>query len=150
MDDELFQLIEHLTELEHKNVELNSILLQDMINKGIQDIHKLDQVADRLMDSMLGITGAGEEMYRKYLDYIETFNPQEAKERKDDLEYELGYKTHVLYASAILCKKETEKLKLGPTDPYSIPSIKQYPTYYLHNGPGSFSASPFSFFSSHF
>ena len=110
MDDELFQLIEHLTKLEHKNVEINSALLQDMINKGIQDIHKLDQVADRLMDSMLDITGAGEEMYRKYLDYIESFNPQEAKERKDDLEYELGYKTHVLYASAILCKKETEKL----------------------------------------
>jgi len=110
MDDELFQLIAHLTELEHKNVELNSELLQDMINKGVQDINKLDQVADRLMDSMLGITGNGEAMYRKYLDYIETFNPQEAKERKDDLEYELGYKTHVLYAAAILCKKETENL----------------------------------------
>ena len=40
-----------------------------------------------------------------------TFNPTEAKKRRDELEYDLGYKTHVLYASALLCKKEMEGKK---------------------------------------
>lgn len=110
MDKELIENIKQLIKLEKANVELNTELLKDLMNKGVRDIHVLDCVADRLMDSMLGLTGAGEEEYRKYLDYIETFDTKEAKERRDDLEYDLGYKTHVLYAAAILCQKETENL----------------------------------------
>ncbi len=110
MDKELIENIKQLIKLEEANVELNSGLLKDLMNKGVRDIHVLDSVADRLMDSMLGLTGAGEKEYRKYLDYIETFDPKEAKERRNDIEYDLGYKTHVLYAAAILCQKETENL----------------------------------------
>ena len=106
--DHLFDMIDQLIKLEKENVEQNSELLQEMMAEGIMDIHTLDRVADRLLDSMHGITGAGEVEYRQYLDYIKTFNPSEAKKRKNDLEYDLGYKTHVLYAAAILCKKELE------------------------------------------
>lgn len=106
--DHLFDMIDQLIKLEKENVEQNSELLQEMMTEGIMDIDTLDRVADRLLDSMHGITGAGEVEYRQYLDYIETINPAEAKKRKNDLEYDLGYKTHVLYAAAILCKKELE------------------------------------------
>jgi hypothetical protein len=106
--DHLFSMIDQIIKLEKKSVELNTSLLQELIDRGERNIHTLDCVADRLLDTMNGLTGGGENEYRQYLDYIETFNPTEAKERRDDLEYDLGYKTHVLYAAAILCRKELE------------------------------------------
>lgn len=104
--DELEKNIRKIIQLEQASVEQNSTLLQELMNQGVQNIDDLDRVADRLLDTMSGITGEGEGIYRQYLDYIETFDPEEAKERKDDLEYDLGYKTHVLYAAALLCQQE--------------------------------------------
>ena len=122
--DHLFDMIDQLIKLEKENVEQNSVLLQEMMTEGIMDIDTLDRVADRLLDSMHGITGAGEVEYRQYLDYIETINPAEAKKRKNDLEYDLGYKTHVLYAAAILCKTELEG-KQSPNGQSSFDVIMQ-------------------------
>ena len=48
------------------------------------------------------------------------FNPKEANVRRDNLEYDLGYKTHVLYAAAILCQKELEKF----VSPNGCPSFQ--------------------------
>lgn len=104
--DELEDNIKKIIQLEQAEVEQSSALLQELMSQGVQNIDELDHVADRLLDTMLGITGAGEDVYRQYLDYIETFDPVEAKERKDDLEYDMGYKTHVLYAAALLCQQE--------------------------------------------
>ena len=108
MDEQFFENIRRLIELEKENVRINWALLQEMMERGVQEIRQLDRVADRLLDSMLGLTCAGEEEYHHFLDYMATFNPTEAKERRDDLEYDMGYKTHVLYAAAILCKRELE------------------------------------------
>ena len=108
MDEQFYKSIEHLIELENESIRINSSILLDMMNRGVRDINQLDHVADRLLDTMHGLTGAGEDVYHRYLDYIETFDPKEAEERRHDLEYDLGYKTHVLYATAILCKKEME------------------------------------------
>ena len=108
MDEKFYKNIEQLLALEHKNLQINSAILQDMMNRGIRDINQLDRVADRLLDTMHGLSGEGEDIYHRYLDYIATFDTKEANERHDDLEYDLGYKTHVLYASAILCQKELE------------------------------------------
>jgi len=100
--------INKLIQMELASSEQNSMLLQELMNQGEQNLDTLDRVADRLLDTMIGITNAGEKVYRQYLDYIETFNPVEAKERKDELEYDLGYKNHVLYAAAMLCQKELD------------------------------------------
>lgn len=104
--DELEENIKKLIQFEQAEVDQSSALLQELMSQGVQNIDELDHVADCLLDTMLGITGAGEDVYRQYLDYIETFDPVEAKERKDDLEYDMGYKTHVLYAAALLCQQE--------------------------------------------
>ena len=109
----LYDHIEQLIKLERESAEQNTLLLQEMIAHGEQNIQVLDRVADRLMDSMYGITGEGEEAYRLYLDYIETFNPSEAKERKEDLEYDLGYKTHILYAPNISKATKIAYNKIG-------------------------------------
>lgn len=108
MDEEFYKNIEKLLELERESLALNSELLTDLMNRGVKDIKKLDYVADRLLDVMHGFSGEGEDVYHQYLDYIATFDPIEAKQRRDNLEYDLGYKTHVLYAAAMLCKKEME------------------------------------------
>ena len=113
MDEEFYKNIEKLLELERESLALNSELLTDLMNRGVKDIAKLDHVADRLLDVMHGFSGEGEDVYHQYLDYIATFDPVEAKQRRDDLEYDLGYKTHVLYAAAMLCKKEL-KGKMAP------------------------------------
>lgn len=108
MDNQFLKNIKHLIELENESVIINSKRLQDLMDKGVSDIDQLDRVADHLLDTMHGLTRAGEEMYRQYLNYMATFNPVEAKKRSDNLEYDMGYKTHVLYAAAILCRKEME------------------------------------------
>jgi len=113
MDEEFYKNIEKLLELERESLALNSELLTDLMNRGVKDITKLDYVADRLLDVMHGFSGEGEDVYHQYLDYIATFDPVEAKQRRDDLEYDLGYKTHVLFAAAMLCKKEL-KGKMAP------------------------------------
>ena len=110
MDEQFYKSVEYLIELENESVRTNSEILRNMMYQGVRNIDQLDRVADRLLDTMHGLTGAGEEMYHQYLDYIATFNPQEAKKRSDDLEYDMGYKTHVLYAAALLCQKEMEGL----------------------------------------
>ena len=111
MNEEFYKNIEKILELERESLALNNELLTDLMDRGVKDITKLDHVADRLLDVMHGLSGQGEDFYRQYLDYMATFNPTEAKKRRDELEYDLGYKTHVLYASALLCKKEMEGKK---------------------------------------
>ena len=113
MNEEFYKNIEKILELERESLALNYKLLTDLMDRGVKDITKLDHVADRLLDVMHGLSGQGEDFYRQYLDYIATFNPTEAKKRRDNLEYDLGYKTHVLYAAALLCKKELES-KVAP------------------------------------
>lgn len=111
MNEEFYKNIEKILELERESLALNYELLTDLMDRGVKDITKLDHVADRLLDVMHGLSGQGEDFYRQYLDYMATFNPTEAKKRRDELEYDLGYKTHVLYASALLCKIEMEGKK---------------------------------------
>ena len=113
MNEEFYKSIENLLKLERKSLTQNTELLKSLMSRGIQDVDKLDRVADQILDVMHGLSGEGEDFYRQYLDYIATFNPTEAKKRRDDLEYDLGYKTHVLYAAALLCKKELES-KVAP------------------------------------
>ena len=111
MDKEFYESIENLLKLERESLTQNTELLKSLMSRGIQDVDKLDRVADQILDVMHGLSGQGEDFYRQYLDYMATFNPTEAKKRRDELEYDLGYKTHVLYASALLCKKEMEGKK---------------------------------------
>ncbi len=89
MDEELYKNIEKLLELERESLALNSELLTDLMNRGVKDITKLDHVADRLLDVMHGFSGEGEDVYHQYLDYIAMFDPIEAKQRRDNLEYDL-------------------------------------------------------------
>ena len=69
----------------------------------------MDYIADRLFDTMLGLSGKGECIYLKFIKYLETFDPIAAQRRKDDYEDSLDYKVHIAYACSFLAKKELHK-----------------------------------------
>ena len=56
--------------------------LNEAMRNNIQDINVLDRIADQLLDTMSGLSGAGERTYMKYIKYLGTFNLQAAKKQK--------------------------------------------------------------------
>ena len=69
-----------------------------------RDIGYMDGYMDRLYDFM--DQGSDVEfLYREYITYIASFNPQEGKERIEFLEEHLGYWAPAVYAAAHVAKK---------------------------------------------
>lgn len=75
------------------------------MKSGCQDINLLDSLADPLFDTMLGLSGRGERTYLRFLKYLETFSPKEAKQRREMYEDSMGYKIHTAYVAARLAKE---------------------------------------------
>ena len=79
--------------------------LNAAMKSGCQDIKLLDSLADPLLDTMLGLSGMGERTYLRFLKYLETFSPKEAKQRREMYEDVMGYKIHTAYVAARLAKE---------------------------------------------
>ena len=63
---------------------------------------------DRYMDCLFDFMDPGSDvefLYRKYLVHIESFNPEEAHRRFENLENDLGYWSPVVYAAYLTAKK---------------------------------------------
>lgn len=79
-------------------------MLAGFIATGEKDLDYMDSHMDPLYDFVeQGIDT--EETLRKYISYLSTFRPQEAKERLEDLENQLGYKTVIIFAAGLLAQK---------------------------------------------
>ena len=104
-NSELITLCSNCTALEQGIYKQTAKELDDAIKNNIQDIETLDYIADRLFDTMLGLSGKGECIYLKFIKYLETFDPIAAQRRKDDYEDSLDYKVHIAYAAARLAKE---------------------------------------------
>ncbi|MDR2652104.1 MAG: hypothetical protein LBC68_07290 [Prevotellaceae bacterium] len=61
--------------------KVEPIIWQEMAS-GIQDFDYLDRITDPFYDIVLS-SGIGRELYDEYLTYVESFNPQRAKEYRD-------------------------------------------------------------------
>ena len=83
-NSELITLCSNCTALEQGIYKQTAKELDDAIKNNIQDIETLDYIADRLFDTMLGLSGKGECIYLKFIKYLETFDPIAAQRRKDD------------------------------------------------------------------
>ena len=69
-----------------------------------RDIGYMDGYMDRLYDFM--DQGSDVEfLYREYITYIASFNPQEGKERLEHLEEHLGYWAPAVYAAAHVARR---------------------------------------------
>jgi (p)ppGpp synthase/HD superfamily hydrolase len=61
--------------------EIEPVIRQAMAS-GVRDLDYLDKITDSLYGIVLS-SGIGRELYDEYLDYVESFNPQRAKEYRD-------------------------------------------------------------------
>ena len=105
LDSNFIAFCKQSVALEQRMAKQAGKRLNEAMRNNIQDINVLDRIADQLLDTMSGLSGAGERTYMKYIKYLGTFNPQAAKETKDAYEDIMGYKIHVAYAAARLAKK---------------------------------------------
>ena len=71
---------------------------------GEQDIRYMDGFMDGLWDFMEQGSDT-EQLYREYLTYISSFNPEEGKRRFLDLEDSLGYWTPAVIAAGIVARE---------------------------------------------
>ena len=105
LDADFIAFCKQSVALEQRMAKQAGTRLNEAMRNNIQDINVLDRIADQLLDTMSGLSGAGERTYMKYIKYLGTFNPQAAKETKDAYEDIMGYKIHVAYAAARLAKE---------------------------------------------
>lgn len=100
----LLTMLANGIKMEKKIADGNIKRLNAAIKSGCQDIELLDSLADPLFDTMLGLSCAGERTYLRFIKYLKTFNPKEAKERLEMYEDSMGYKIHLAYVAARLAK----------------------------------------------
>lgn len=102
--DEFYTRLTHCIDMERKISNDNIRQLNAAMKNGCRDIDQLDSLANPLFDSMLGVSGIGKRTYLHFIKYLETFNPDEAKRRREMYEDALRYKIHVAYIAARFAK----------------------------------------------
>ena len=75
-------MLKELQRLNKQELKRIEPLIRRAISSGIQDINYLEKITDLLYDIVLS-SGVGQELYDELLVYIESFNPQKAKEYRD-------------------------------------------------------------------
>lgn len=110
LQQELIDMIDEMVKQQKEQLRHSRMMLAGFKALGETDLHYMDTYMDPLRDFMEQ-GGEVEKLYREYLDHIATFKPKEAKERTDDLEDDLGYKTEIAYAAAYVAREicRTEK-----------------------------------------
>lgn len=100
-DKRMADLFDAIAESQNKDMRLCKTLLAGFKTTKEKDTGYMDGFMDRLLDFM-DPGSEVESLYRKYIAHISTFDPEEAKERLEYLEYDLGYWSPVVYAAYIV------------------------------------------------
>jgi hypothetical protein len=77
---ELIKEAQLLSQLQFNRIEP---IIRDAIDSGNQNLEYLESIAEPLEDIVWGLSDIGNELYDEYLNYIESFNPQRAREYRD-------------------------------------------------------------------
>ena len=80
--NQLVKLLNDLQQLNEQALAKIEPIIRQVMASGIQDLDYLDKITDPLYSIVLS-SGVGRELYDEYLTYIESFNPQRAKEYRD-------------------------------------------------------------------
>ena len=113
--DKLVQMLNKLQRLNEQELAAIEPVIRQAIVSGIQDMDYLERITDPLRDILFS-SGIRQELYEENLNYIETFNPQKAKEYRDyDDEMNGVYDDLVLVAANLA--KEYHK---GQVDKQSV------------------------------
>ena len=101
---EIHDLLAEVAKQDQAQFRLCNTMLAGFKATRETDIAYMDAYMDCLYDYMDQGSDT-EEMYLEYIAHIATFNPEEATERRDDLEDFLGYKTEIAYAAAYVARE---------------------------------------------
>lgn len=101
---EMYDMFGRIAEQNDNQLRLCKTLVAGFKATGETDINYMDSYMDSLLDFMDPESDT-EQVYRDFISHIATFDPKEAKERLDDLDDHLGYKSHLVYAAAMLAKQ---------------------------------------------
>lgn len=116
MDDsilstELIDAFRPIMEMNNARFRQVRTMLAGFIALRERDIDYMDQYMDTLFDFMDPQSDT-ETLMRQYYDYIATFDAEEARQRIDTLENDMGYMTKIVYAAGLVA----QKLHKGQTD----------------------------------
>jgi (p)ppGpp synthase/HD superfamily hydrolase len=97
----LLQKIELLNRQEFIGIEP---IIKEAMASGIQDLNYLERIIEPLEEILLS-SGIGRELYDEFLNYIESFNPQKAKEYRDYYDDIRGIYVDLVAEAANLAKE---------------------------------------------
>lgn len=100
---EMIDMFAEIAKQQEAQVRQCKTMLAGFKVTGETDLDYMDSYMDCLHDFMEQGDDV-ESLYLEYISHIATFNPLEAKERKEDLEESLGYKTEIAYAAAYVAR----------------------------------------------
>jgi hypothetical protein len=110
----------NINQIAHRANETHMVTPQDMtlLKEYYRELHEEIRKIKTIVLSARPYHATSWELYLAQV--------KEAKERKDDLEYVLGYKTHVLYAAALLCQQELNGYSSADGKPSFDVVMQQY------------------------
>lgn len=101
--DEVKDMLGHVFAMQHAQQRQAVTMLAGFRATGEKDLDYMDSYIDPLYDFMEQGSDT-EDIIRKYITYISTFDSQKARERLEDLEEALGYKSKIVYAAGLVAK----------------------------------------------
>lgn len=102
--DEMREMLERISTMQNEQQRQAITMLAGFIATGETDIDYMDAYVDPLYD-FVDPGSDTEEIIRKYIAYISTFDANEGKERLDDLEDSLGYKNRIVLTAGLLAQE---------------------------------------------
>ncbi|RXE60844.1 hypothetical protein ED375_12790 [Muribaculaceae bacterium Isolate-004 (NCI)] len=104
LSDELKDMFDDIFAMQHGQQRQAVTMLAGFISTNETDLDYMDSYIDPLYDFMEQGSDT-EDVIRKYIIYISTFDSQKARERLEDLEEALGYKSKIVYAAGLVAKQ---------------------------------------------
>lgn len=101
---ELIEAFRPIVEMNNAQFRQVKTMLAGFIALQERDIDYMDLYMDTLFNFMDPQSDT-EMLMRRYYDYIATFDAEEARERIDSLENDMGYMTKIVYAAGLVAQK---------------------------------------------
>lgn len=102
--EEVKDMLGHVFAMQHAQQRQAVTMLAGFISTNETGLDYMDSYMDPLYD-FIEQGSDTEEIIRKYIAYIATFDYQNAQSRLNDLEETLGYKSKIVYAAGLVAKQ---------------------------------------------
>ena len=101
---ELIEAFRPIVEMNNAQFRQAKTMLAGFIATQERDLHYMDEYMDALFDFMDPESDT-EMLMRQYYDYIATFDAEDARERTERLENDMGYMTKIIYAAGLVAQR---------------------------------------------